>query len=57
MKDEYISVARNTLLIGNCPQDVADEILPRATVRSWDRGERIFAAGDDAQTIYIVLEG
>lgn len=55
--ERHRRIAKSTLLIGNCPDDIADEILSRGSVRAYDRGTMIFSAGMPADHLFIVLSG
>lgn len=57
MDADHAAIARSTLLVRSCPEDVAEEILSRARLRSFSQGETIFEAGAPADTIYIVASG
>lgn len=57
MKNAYQDIAKSSLLLTNCPPDVADAILARSVVRSFARGAAIFDHGDAAQSVFIVLDG
>lgn len=57
MNDRHKAIAGRTLLLRNCPEGVPDEILSRAAIRIFERGERIFDAGEAARDIHVVLDG
>lgn len=57
MKAEYQRTARSSLLLSHAPADVVDTLLARAGISSVERGTMIFAQGDPADAIFIVLEG
>ncbi|MCB1341970.1 MAG: cyclic nucleotide-binding domain-containing protein [Pseudooceanicola sp.] len=54
---DHGAIARRTLLLRNCPAGVADEILSCAEIKVFQRGERIFGAGEPARAIHVVLDG
>lgn len=45
------------MLLANCPEDVCDSVLSRAVLRHIPRGTTIFNHGEDAHSIYIVMDG
>ncbi len=50
-------VAKDTILLKNLPDDVFDQVTARAHVQSFSRGETIFVQGQQAQNLYLVLNG
>ena len=57
MKPEHERIARDSLLLSSAPENVVEALLSRAGVSSVDRGTLVFAQGDPADAIYIVLDG
>lgn len=57
MKQEYLALARRSLLLASVPEDIFGELLAKAHIRSFDRGATIFLQGERASAIYIVAEG
>lgn len=57
MKQEYLALARRSLLLASVPESNFDELLTQAHIRSFDRGATIFLQGERASAIYIVAEG
>lgn len=50
-------VAKDSQLIKNLPDHVADTLLGVATVQRYSRGEIVFLQGEKARVIHIVLDG
>lgn len=57
MKRAYETIARNSLLLSSIPDDVAESILQKATVRTVPHGQMIFSHGEIATSIFIVIDG
>lgn len=57
MKPEYDRIARDSLLLSSAPTPVVDTLLARAGLLSIDRSTMVFAQGDPADAIFIVLDG
>lgn len=57
MNSNHGAIARRTLLLRNCPENVADEILSCSEIKVFQRGERIFDVGEPARFIHVVLDG
>jgi CRP/FNR family transcriptional regulator, dissimilatory nitrate respiration regulator len=57
MKQEYLGLARRSLLLASVPENIFVELLSQAHIRSFDRGATIFLQGERASAIYIVAEG
>lgn len=57
MKPEYITLARQSLLLSSAPDHIASTVLEAARSRRFSRGETIFLQGERATAIYIVAEG
>lgn len=57
MREHQIKIARSSLLLSNCPDDVALRLLKRAVVRQYSRGQLLFDHGDPAHSVFIVLDG
>lgn len=45
------------MLLSNCPDEVATKILKRSSVKRYDRGQVLFSHGEDAHSVYIVIDG
>jgi CRP-like cAMP-binding protein len=52
-----LCTARSAVLFSSLPRAVADPILQRSIMKPYKRGETIFCQGDEAQNIYVVLDG
>jgi len=52
-----LTTARSTVLLATLPVQVSSDILQRAIVRSYGRGETIFHQGDVSEHIFVVLDG
>jgi CRP-like cAMP-binding protein len=52
-----MDIAKASLLLSNCPDEVATKILKRSAVKRYDRGQVLFSHGEDAHSVYIVLDG
>ncbi|WP_421848937.1 Crp/Fnr family transcriptional regulator [Oricola sp.] len=50
-------IASSSLLLSNCPEEVAAPLLRRAVVKRYSRGQILFDHGDPATSVYIVLDG
>ncbi|HEY9039641.1 MAG TPA: Crp/Fnr family transcriptional regulator [Roseovarius sp.] len=50
-------VAKNSQLIKNLPDHVADTLLSDAQSQRYSRGETVFLQGEKAQVMHIVLDG
>lgn len=57
MKPEHIFTARRSTLLAGVSDEVAQEVLSHARLRSFDRGATIFLQGERASAIYIVAGG
>jgi len=57
MPQRHTEICRQSLLLSNCPDDIAAAILDRAVVRHVPRGAALFEQGDAAHSIYIVVDG
>jgi CRP-like cAMP-binding protein len=51
------ATAHSAVLLSSLPRAVADHILQRSASKTFKRGETIFCQGDEAQHIYVVLDG
>lgn len=51
------ATAHSAVLLSSLPRPVADHILQRSVSKAFKRGETIFCQGDEAQHIYVVLDG
>jgi CRP-like cAMP-binding protein len=51
------ATAHSAVLLSSLPRGVADHILQRSASKAFRRGETIFCQGDEAQHIYVVLDG
>lgn len=51
------AAAKEALLFASLPDALAEEILLRATTKSYDRGSTVFLQGDRAESIFVVMEG
>lgn len=49
--------ARSAVLFSSLPETIADPILQRSLTKTYKRGETIFCQGDEAQNIFVVLDG
>ena len=52
-----LATARAAVLFSSLPTAIADPILQRSLTKSYKRGETIFCQGDEAQNIFVVLDG
>jgi CRP-like cAMP-binding protein len=52
-----LATARSAVLFSSLPQALADPILLRSATKTYRRGETIFCQGDEAQNIFVVLDG
>lgn len=52
-----LAVAKQSILFSSLPEDLADGLIERAIVHSYDRGETIFLQDEPAAAVHIVLEG
>lgn len=50
-------IAATSLLLSNCPEEAATQLLNRAVVRRFSRGQLLFDHGDPAHSVFIVLDG
>jgi CRP-like cAMP-binding protein len=57
MSLKNMDIAKASLLLSNCPDDVAEMILKRAITKRYDRGQVLFGHGEEAHSVYIVLDG
>ncbi|MEZ5797852.1 MAG: Crp/Fnr family transcriptional regulator [Paracoccaceae bacterium] len=57
MKQEFVALARRSLILASVPDHVTQTLLEGARVRSFLRGETIFLQGERASAIYIVADG
>lgn len=57
MQHDHDLIARQSLLLANASREVVDALLARAVESRFERGTMIFAQGDPADAIFIVLEG
>ncbi|MFV0359261.1 Crp/Fnr family transcriptional regulator [Tropicimonas sp.] len=57
MKDNDRAVASSTLLLSGLPEDIRERLLDGARACVFERGTTIFLQGEQAQAIYIVLDG
>ncbi|PWE34333.1 cyclic nucleotide-binding protein [Maritimibacter sp. 55A14] len=51
------TTARRSILLGTIPPDIADQLMGRAHVREFARGETIFVQEEHAHSVFVVLEG
>jgi CRP-like cAMP-binding protein len=51
------AIANQSILFSSLPEDLADSLLERATVKSYDRGTTVFLQGEPAASVFIVLDG
>jgi len=56
-KAYYNATVRQSLLFASVPDNVADKLLATAQLRRFDRGATIFLQGEQAVSIFIVVEG
>lgn len=56
-RNDYVQIAKGSVLLASMPEDVAEIILARSEIRTLDRGETIFLQGEPADCVFIVLEG
>jgi len=54
---QSLKVARQSLLLRSLPEPVVEDLLSGAACRDFARGETVFLQGQDASTIYIVIDG
>lgn len=52
-----LATARAAVLFSSLPRAIADPILQRSNTKTFRRGETIFCQGDEAQNIYVVIDG
>ena len=57
LKTSDLNAAREAVLFAGLPDDLANWVLERATVRQCHRGETLFLQDDVADTVFVVLEG
>ncbi len=57
MDHRQLEIARSSLLLSNCPDDVSGPLLRRAIVKRYPRGQLLFDHGDPAHSVFIVLDG
>jgi len=57
MAQRHTDVCRQSLLLSNCPDEIAEAVLARAHVHHVPRGATLFEQGDRAQSVYIVVDG
>lgn len=57
LKPEDLKTAKRSILLSNIPGDLANMLLERAQMRSFDRGATIFLQGEPANHVHIVLDG
>lgn len=56
-KSEGLGIARESLLLRNLPEPVADRLLADAALQDYSRGETVFLQGEDARVIHVVIDG
>lgn len=57
MTPDQEKIARNSLLLASAPQELADDVVAHSHVISVRRGQMLFAEGDPATSIFLVLHG
>lgn len=57
MHQIHADIARESLLLSNCPEDVQNDLLKRSVVKSFTRGQVLFDHGDPAHSVLVVLDG
>jgi CRP-like cAMP-binding protein len=57
MRQIHADIARKSLLLSNCPEGVKDDLLKRSIVKKYTRGQGLFDHGDEAHSIFVVLDG
>ncbi len=57
MRQAHCEIARSSLLLSNCPDDVVTDVLKRSIVKRFTRGQALFDHGDPAHSVFIVLDG
>lgn len=57
MQKDHDVTARQSLLLANIPAQVVESLLARSTTTEVERGTMLFAQGDPADAIFVVLEG
>lgn len=57
MDEKDRETAFDSLLLSSIAPNMRDTVLARATTHSFERGETIFLQGDQARSIYVVLDG
>jgi len=57
MRQIHADIARNSLLLSNCPEDVQKDLLKRSIVKRFTRGQCLFDHGDPAHSVFVVLDG
>ncbi len=50
-------IAKQSILFSSLPGDLADTLLERAAIHSYDHGATIFLQGEPAASVHIVLDG
>ena len=51
------TIARSSLLLKSCPEEVASALMKRAVVKRYTRGQILFDHGDPAHFVHVVLDG
>jgi CRP-like cAMP-binding protein len=50
-------IAKQSILLSNLTEDLADTLLKNAITRDYGRGAMIFLQGEPAASVHIVLDG
>lgn len=54
---DICGITRESVLLGNLPEEVCCAVLEQAHIRSYKRGAALFYQGEPAQTAFVILEG
>lgn len=57
MLESQKAIARKSLLFGSFPDDVCDSVLGKSVLRHLPRGAAVFNHGEEAHSIFVVLDG
>lgn len=51
------TTAKEAALFASLSDELADAILERASIKTYQRGETVFLQGDNAESLFVVLDG
>ncbi|MEZ5715025.1 MAG: Crp/Fnr family transcriptional regulator [Paracoccaceae bacterium] len=57
MTPDHKCLALGSLLLSGMPPQAAEDVLAKAPVTTFDRGQTVFLQGETAKAIYIVMQG